>query len=439
VSNLKKTLAAAAIVLYCAAPSFGIQISLDYSNDPFFSTHPAAVATLNAAAQDVASAITSSLGATVDTNSATVNSSSFALDYNYSYVDPRTGAGMVSQQVADTVLLADQVRIYVGTQSLAATTLGEGATGKLGFSFSSFAQNQADFTTAVQSVAVAGNANMRRGGGPLIKTVPGSAIGVGGATVPFSIQGGPNIGSVTFNDTVNWQLDHTAPVAPGQYDLYSVAVHEILHALGFSKDQSQSFSSEVSPSNSRNWLGSEVVTQLGTGANVLETDSQHVTTGLTSPRLSDGLRQDAVMEPSLAAGTRRSLTLLDLAFLRDIGWQTVESNLVPGDFDRNFTRDAADIQAMLGALSNLTNYQSNKNLTGAELLSIGDLDGNGLVNNRDIQSLVNLLATSASGGGSLAAVPEPSSALAFGLGAFLVLARQASRRRPFKPNSYLIQ
>jgi len=116
----------------------------------------------------------------------------------------------------------------------------------------------------------------------------------------------------------------------------------------------------------------------------------------------------------------------------------VENNLVPGDFDRDFARDAGDIQGMLGALSNLTSYQSAENLTNAELLSIGDLDGNGVVNNLDLQPLINLLAVGAAGGGSLVAVPEPSSALIFGMGGLLVLARPAGRRR-LPANSYLIQ
>ena len=135
------------------------------------------------------------------------------------------------------------------------------------------------------------------------------------------------------------------------------------------------------------------------------------------------------MEPSLPPGTRRTLTLLDLAFLRDIGWQTAESNLVPGDFDRNFQRDAGDIQAMLSALSNLTSYRTAKNLTPAELLSVGDLDGNSAITNSDVQSLLNLLALSTASGGSLAAVPEPSSAIMFVGGILLVLTHRVNWRR----------
>ena len=66
----------------------------------------------------------------------------------------------------------------------------------------------------------------------------------------------------------------------------------------------------------------------------------------------------------------------------------------------------------------------------ADLLAIGDINGDGVVNNADLQALLNLLK---SGGGSLAAVPEPSSlALTiFGAIAFLAVAlMRANLRRP---------
>ena len=42
-----------------------------------------------------------------------------------------------------------------------------------------------------------------------------------------------------------------------------------------------------------------------------------------STRLSDGLAQEAVMDPTITVGTRKTLTELDLAFLRDLGFTTV--------------------------------------------------------------------------------------------------------------------
>ena len=42
-----------------------------------------------------------------------------------------------------------------------------------------------------------------------------------------------------------------------------------------------------------------------------------------SARLSDGVMQEVVMDPNITTGTRKELTELDLAFLRDIGWETI--------------------------------------------------------------------------------------------------------------------
>src|SRR5262249_35397658 len=156
-------------------------------------------------------------------------------------------------------------RIFVGAQALDAATLGQGSTG--GFESSGLSQiaNQSDFAQAVQNASAAGSANQGRGAGPIIK-----AINKTGPGAPYSNHHGSDVGSITFNSGINWQFDHTAAVAHNQYDLYSVAVHEILQALGFSKDQSESFTADVSSTNSQNWLGPQVIAQLGTGNNVLE-------------------------------------------------------------------------------------------------------------------------------------------------------------------------
>ena len=79
---------------------------------------------------------------------------------------------------------------------------------------------------------------------------------------------------------------------------------------------------------------------------------------------------------------------------------------------------------MLAALTDLNAYKSTNSLNSAQLLSIGDIDLSGTLNNADVQALLNLLK---SGGGSLAAVPEPASivmmALALPLLAFAVTRR----------------
>ena len=84
----------------------------------------------------------------------------------------------------------------------------------------------------------------------------------------------------------------------------------------------------------------------------------------------------------------------------------IDTNFLPGDFNRDGHVNAADLPAMVAALTDLNAYKSANSLTSAQLLSIGDIDLSGTVTNADMQALLNLLK---SGGGSVAAVPEPAS------------------------------
>jgi hypothetical protein len=76
-----------------------------------------------------------------------------------------------------------------------------------------------------------------------------------------------------------------------------------------------------------------------------------------------------------------------------------------GDFTRDNHVNAADIAAMMTALTDLNAYKTAKSLDNAGLVAIGDLNGDHQVTNADLQGLLTLLK---SGGGSMAAVPEPA-------------------------------
>ena len=97
-----------------------------------------------------------------------------------------------------------------------------------------------------------------------------------------------------------------------------------------------------------------------------------------------------------------------------------QTSLIKGDVDRDGHVSSSDLQAMESALTGLAAYAATTHLSLAELLQIGDVNNSGSFNNADLQALVALLA---SGGGSAAAVPEPTSlALAIiGVVAFLAV------------------
>jgi hypothetical protein len=86
----------------------------------------------------------------------------------------------------------------------------------------------------------------------------------------------------------------------------------------------------------------------------------------------------------------------------------VTAGLLPGDFNGDQHVDAADVLAMEQALSNLQGYRTTKGLSAAQLLTLGDLNGDGKVNNADLQILLSDLQ---SGHGSIDSVPEPAPAV----------------------------
>lgn len=94
-----------------------------------------------------------------------------------------------------------------------------------------------------------------------------------------------------------------------------------------------------------------------------------------------------------------------------------------GDFNRDGQVTAADIPAMLSALTDLSAYASAKSLSPTQLAAIGDFDTSGTVTNRDIQGLLDLVAST--GGGSVTAVPEPSALLLLAAGGLLLMWRRA--------------
>ena len=74
---------------------------------------------------------------------------------------------------------------------------------------------------------------------------------------------------------------------------------------------------------------------------------------------------------------------------------------------------SADLQPMLTALSQMSPISAASSFADADLLSLGDVNGDGVFNNADVQSLLDMLKTA---GSSLTAVPEPATFVLDGAG-----------------------
>jgi hypothetical protein len=312
----RATFLAALLVPIFSSPA--VEVTLVYQNpsDSFFSV--TARNTLEKAAADVSFAITTTLaGLSQDVYVGTSGGTTATANWSLNYIDPTDGTSVVSLETFS--LLPDQITIYVGSRVLADDTLGEGGTGGAGLGLSGSGAT-AGWQAAVDSMENASNTGMVRGG-PVLNTISGS-ISLSGTPASYQLERGYAVSSLSLDSSAAWNLDYALMPTAGQNDLYSVAVHEMLHGIGFGAGQAWD-----NEADGQNWSGSAVFALLGTGTNVLSEDGKHIAEGLTGVPLIDGVwqfgaEQEALMDPSILQGTRKYITDLDLAFLQDLGWET---------------------------------------------------------------------------------------------------------------------
>jgi len=122
-------------------------------------------------------------------------------------------------------------------------------------------------------------------------------------------------GAMAFDIDANWHFDHTTAPAGGKFDLYSVALHELGHVLGFGL--AKSWEGYV---QNHLFSGPEAVSVYG--ANVpLSSDDGHWQSGLSDTIFRTTLAQETAMDPNIGPRTRKYYTDLDVAALDDIGWE----------------------------------------------------------------------------------------------------------------------
>ncbi len=205
-------------------------------------------------------------------------------EWRIQFTNPATGT---TQQVENPTIDEDELLIFVGGRDIDGDTLGLGGAGGW----------------------------QAQGGSSFLLNVEGR--GQSGATGPEAGQNDTSLwgGSIAFDIDTNWHFGTTTSgLAGNEHDFYSVALHELMHVLGFS-DGTPAFANLISPSGE--FMGAAATalssdTQLDTG------DLAHWREGLTSAG------QETAMDPTFARGTRKLLTPLDLAAMIDIGWELGE-------------------------------------------------------------------------------------------------------------------
>ena len=328
-----------------------IDILFDYTydSDGFFNAQSRRDV-LEAAAADFENRITDDLTAISPSGSNT---------WNAVFNNPTTNAQVTLPNLA---VPADTIIVYVGARNLPS---GLGLGGPGGFN-------------ALASPAFLENLQTRGEAG----VDPNSAN-----DTDFSLWGG----TIAFDNAVTWNFSLDEPVS-GQNDLYSVALHEIGHVLGFGT--AESFRNQINGAN--NFTGPESVAVFGGPVPMSfdsngNPDSGHFIEDTISVIPGTSIQQESAMDPQVTTGTRKEFTKVDWAALDDLGWEltTVDDPVMEGNVDGDSDFDSNDsflIQLVQLAGSNqqidsskggspLTATQIRTNI--AALQTAGDVDGDG--------------------------------------------------------------
>jgi hypothetical protein len=318
------------------AEARGLTIVIDYSQDAGYfeiqdAPHQAARAAVEKAASDLSDALNTIAMATLNAVPTDAFSGadpaltlSATFDWHLEVSDPSNPDPANPLIIDPFTLGADKFTVFVGSADglASADALGEGAPAS-GTADLSYADDPAS-AAAIVSAMNYSNGILLRGAGPTISSVSDKVTLTSSGDVNYTLHLGALASFLSFDRGQTWHFDSTTAPGPGEFDFYTVMLHEMMHGLGFGN--SETWNSLKAP-NGKDWMGAYAIAANGnSGVNLINDilggnpDGSHIHNGTMSKTIDDNTDQEAVMTASLTAGVRRKLTQLDIAFLRDLGY-----------------------------------------------------------------------------------------------------------------------
>jgi hypothetical protein len=229
-------------------------------------------------------------------------------------------------EIRNPTVPTDTYVVYAGARSLPGNTAGVGSVG--GYfcctqSSGGFTQGEVNQINTI--TANFENAALRRG--------EPSGFARWGGTISFDSDTSPA-----------WHFNHTTAPSGNVRDFYSVAIHELGHALGFGSQSSTDETPWEEWVSGANFIGPNAMSQKGGNPVPLSGDRAHWALNTQSVVYGGASAQEAAMDPDLTNGTRKRFTALDAAAMRDIGWETIAPPVETlfGDYNNNGRVDTAD-------------------------------------------------------------------------------------------------
>ena len=316
-----------------AVPASAINVNIDYTYDTggFFPVGSQAYQSLEAAASFFSTILDdtfSPINVPAQYYSTALGSTGVVTwSWDQVFQNPTTGAQVT---LTNPPIAANQYKIYAGARGHAGITAGVGGPG--GFSWESDISGTnsftpSDITNINNTTASFEDAVERRG--------ESSGFARWGGAISFDTSGR------------TWNFDHTTAPSGAVTDFYSVAIHELAHALGFGEKDANV--SNVTPwefhISGSSFFGSNATLEYGGSVPLHAADLAHWASGTTSTIQGTATSQEAAMDPEITQGTRKRFTDLDAAAMKDIGWTVVPPPAPPGvlgDYNNNGIADAAD-------------------------------------------------------------------------------------------------